>query len=210
MNGIEIIKQYFPTISEKELQEQITIFGTYQRISAGQKLIDFGQYVKTIPLVYKGAIKVLRQDTEGNELFLYYLNPGETCAMSLNCCMDYNKSQVKAIAEEDVELISLPAEYMDKWIPIYPSWKNFVAQTYSTRFQELLHTIDSIAFTKLDERLLNYLNAKSEATNSTIFHLTHQEIAYELSTKREVISRLLKQLEKIGKVKLGRNKIELI
>lgn len=130
--------------------------------------------------------------------------------MSLTCCMGYNKSQIKAVVEEDVELIRLPLEFMDKWMSIYPTWKRFIAQSYSTRFQELLLTIDSIAFAKLDERLLNYLRTKSAATKSTTFNLTHQEIADELNSKREVISRLLKQMEKLGQVKLGRNRIELI
>ena len=188
-------KELFPLITEPSLKESIEQEGTIKEIPVGTVIMDIGGYIRFIPLVTKGCIKVLREDENGNELFLYHLYPGNTCAMSLTCCLSHGQSKIRAIAEEDVELISLPVKYMDKWMQQYPSWKGFVMNTYSKRFDELLTTIDNIAFLKMDERLLKYLNDKSKALNTLTLSLKHQEIAYELNTHREVISRLLKQLE---------------
>jgi CRP/FNR family transcriptional regulator len=171
--------------------------------------MDTGQYIKSIPLLLSGSIKIIRQDDTDGEILLYYVGSNETCAMSLTCCMAHQKSRIRAIAEEDTEMITVPVEKMDEWMIKYESWKNFVMQTYNARFDELLRTIDSIAFQKVDERLENYLKSKGELTESKLLVVSHQQIAEELNSSREVISRLLKHLEKNGKIKLGRNKIEL-
>lgn len=204
------IKNYFPTIHEPALLEAINTVGIVRTFEEGSVIMDYGKYMKALPMLVKGCIKILREDKEGNELLLYYLNEGETCAMSLTCCMANQKSQIKAIAEEPVTMISIPVQYMDTWMKQYEGWRTFVMQTYSNRFNELLNTIDSIAFLKMDERLLQYLYNKVEHTHKHIFHITHQEIAREFNTSREVISRLLKQLEKKGKIELSRNKIKVL
>lgn len=207
---IDLVKENFPSFYEVELQEEIAAVGQIVEVDAGEVLMDIGNYIKTMPLLISGSIKILREDEEGNELLMYYLNAGGTCAVSLTCCMRQEKSSIRAICEEDVQFISIPVKYMDIWMKKYDSWKNFVLETYRQRFDELLETIDSIAFLKMDERLLKYLNDKMEVTKSKVLNVTHQEIAYDLNSSREVISRLLKQLEKLGRIKLGRNKVEIV
>ena len=206
----QILKQHFPLLQEPGLQDLIEKHGQLINASAGSVIIDFGGYIRNIPLLIKGSIKVLREDEQGNEVLLYYLGIGETCAMSLTSCISHEKSAIKAVVEEDVSMIVIPVRFMDEWLSQFKSWKNFVMDVYRKRFAEMLHFIDSIAFMKMDERLLKYLSDKAKITGKQVFHVTHQEIAYDLNSSREVISRLLKKLEKMGKIQLGRNKIELI
>lgn len=202
------IKDHFPLIIQNDLIETIGNKGKIILIKAGERLLDIGQYVKMIPLVTKGAIKVLRQDDDGAELFLYFLYPGNTCTMTVQCCRANLPSEIIAIAEEDTELIALPVEIMDTWMREYDDWRQFILTSYSDRFYELLKTIDSVVFHKLDERLLEYLEEKKKIAGTGTLHISHQEIANDLHSSREVISRLLKQMEKNGQLKLGRNKIE--
>lgn len=174
---------------------------------AGETIIDKGQYIKIVPIVLRGSVKVLRTDEAGHELFLYYIESGETCAMSLTCCSTLSPSDIKAVAEEKTVISGIPVGKHEEWANDYKQWKEFVAFTYQKRFQELLLTIDAIAFQKMDERLLRYLVTKSTQLNALELSITHQEIASELGSSREVISRLLKQLEKRKLVELGRNTI---
>ena len=206
---LELVRKHFPNIAEKALQEEIATVGKLTEFSAGTVIMDVGQYVKLVPLVIEGAIKVSREDEDGHELFLYYLQGGQTCSMSFTCCMMNKKSEIRTIAEENTKMIGIPIRYVDEWMTKYQSWKNFVMQTYDFRMMELVRTIDSIAFHHMDERLLAYLDKKAKATHSKVINATHQEIAYDLNASREAVSRLLKQLENDGRVKLGRNKIEL-
>jgi CRP/FNR family transcriptional regulator, anaerobic regulatory protein len=210
MVDYQLVKSRFPIVHNEELLKNIAQHGIYKEVKAGEVMMEYGQFIKSVPLILNGCIKVMRHDEEGRELFLYYLYPGETCAMSLTCCMANQKSEIRAIAEEDSEFIAIPIQYLDQWMNEYPDWKNLVMQTYSTRFRDLLNTIDNIAFRNMDERLEEYLFAKSQATQSKIINITHHEVATELGTSREVISRLLKQMEKKGKIVLGRNKIEVL
>lgn len=207
---LSLIRQYYPQLAERNLQEEIGNEGTIMHFKAGSLIMDFGAYVKIMPLIIKGSIKVSREDEEGNELFLYYLKPGETCSMSFTCCLMDKKSEIRTVAEEDTTLIGIPTRFMDEWMSRYPSWKNFVMTSYDNRMLELVRTIDSIAFKKMDERLMDYLEQKAEANDSRTLNATHQEIAYDLNASREAVSRLLKQLEKDGVVQLGRNRIELL
>ncbi|KGE85140.1 MULTISPECIES: Crp/Fnr family transcriptional regulator [Phaeodactylibacter] len=207
---LSLIRQHYPQLAERNLQDAIADEGTIMHFKAGSLIMDFGAYVKIMPLIIKGSIKVSREDEEGNELFLYYLKPGETCSMSFTCCLMDKKSEIRTVAEEDTTLIGIPTRFMDEWMSRYPSWKNFVMTSYDNRMLELVRTIDSIAFKKMDERLMDYLEQKAEANNSRTLNATHQEIAYDLNASREAISRLLKQLEKDGVVQLGRNRIELL
>ena len=205
-----LLKTHFPAFYEEDLIKEIAEKGQVTSYKAGDIVMEINRYIKSIFLLVEGSIKIIREDDDGNELFLYYLNPTETCAMALTCCMNNMKSEVRAIAEEDCLIVSLPVKYLDLWMDKYSSWKTYVFRTYNRRFNELLQTIDSIAFMKMDERLYKYLVDKVKATGKTTLRVTHQEIAYELNTSREVISRLLKQLEKRNHIKLSRNRIEFL
>jgi len=193
---------------EKELQKEILKTGIFKSFQPNDVLIREGQCITSFPLVLKGLIRVTRNNDDGNELLLYYLKQNEVCAMSLTCCMTNLTSNVKAVAEEETEVIMLPVEMLDNWMCKYPGWKQFVMQTFQNRFRELIDTIDSIAFLKLDERLVRYFNDRYKQTGTTKLNETHQDLALRLNTSREVISRLLKKLEKEGKIKLSRNFID--
>lgn len=207
---LQLLQENFPQLSDQGLQSEILANSKLVSFEADEVIMDVGQFFKTIPLVIKGSIKVMREDDDGNELFLYYINKGETCAMSLTCCMSNQKSTIRAVTEERTTLFMLPVHFMDQWMADYPSWRAFVMKIYRKRFEELMDTIDSIAFTRMDERLRKYILNKVKTTNTNTLKITHQEIAYELNSSREVISRLLKQLEKKGEIQLSRNKITLL
>lgn len=206
----ESLRQMIPAIADMRLLEAIAEQGRLQQIEAGVELMQPGQYMNSVPIIVKGSIKVLRPDADGKEVFLYYLNPGETCALSLTCCNANLPSEIRAVAEEDTTLISVPLRAHNDWTREFSQWKEFVALTYQNRFQEMLRAIDDIAFKNMDERLLSYLRTKVSQLKMTTLEITHKDIANELGTSREVISRLLKKLEKSGTVKLGRNKVEVI
>jgi CRP/FNR family transcriptional regulator len=163
-----------------------------------------------MPLLLDGVIKVMREDDDGFELLLYFLEKGETCAMTLSCCTGSAMSEIKATAETDSTLLMIPIEKMEEWLGKYKTWRNFIFDSYHERLMEVLQTIDNIAFKKMDERLLNYLKEKSKYYNNSEIKVTHQDIAYDLHTSRVVISRLLKQLEKTNRIKLNRNSITLV
>ncbi len=207
----DLVREHFPDFSELGLQNEIAEVGIIRAFEEGQVILNFGSYVKAVPLLIEGSIKVVREDeADGRELLLYYLNAGETCSMSFSCCMMDKKSDIRTTAEKDSTIIAIPLKYVDEWMSKYQSWKNFVMRSYDSRMQEMIKTLDSIAFKKMDERLLKYLLTKAEAHNSKIIISTHQEIADDLNASRESISRLLKQLEKNGVITLERNKIVLL
>ena len=206
----DVVETYFPHLSEEGLREEIISVGRLDKVDQGEILIDIDEKILFLPLIYQGVIKVHREDDDGNEILLYYLESGNTCASSLTCCMSRKKSTVRAEAEEETFFISVPIDYVDLWLVKYKSWKDFIMNTYSQRFEELLKTVDELAFRKLDERLLHYLEDKSKISGNRVLNVAHREIAYDLNTSREVISRLLKQLENVGEIKLGRGKIELL
>ncbi|MCK8520962.1 Crp/Fnr family transcriptional regulator [Aquimarina sp. D1M17] len=206
---VELEKSY-GHFFEKDLIEEINQVAVFKEVSEGEELIRPGSYIKSMPLILQGAIKILRQDDDGDELLLYFLERGDTCAMTLSCCLGHHKSEIKAIAETEAKLVMIPVEKMEEWTTKYKSWRNFVFDSYHKRLIEAIETIDSIAFLKMDDRLLKYLRDKHKVTSDHIIHNTHQQIAYDLHTSRVVISRLLKKLETEGKVKLNRNSIEVI
>ena len=168
-----------------------------------------GQPVVNVPVVISGSIRVMREDKDGNEIFLYHIYPGQTCAMSLNCCQADKASSIKAVAEDETEVYLLSARLVDDWFR-FKEWKEFVNSTYSMRFNELLQVIDLIAFSNMDKQLLHYLQERARALNTKALYITHQQIADELRTHREAISRLLRAMETKGIVRLGRNTIELL
>ena len=206
---IQELKDNYGHQFEDALLEEISRVGTFKELPEGFKLMEIGQYVKSMPLLLSGAIKILREDNDGDELLLYFLERGETCAMTLSCCLGETKSEIRAIAETDAKLIMIPIEKMEAWTTKYKSWRNFVFASYHGRLMEMLDTIDSIAFMKMDERLIKYLRDKAKVNNGDVVKNTHQEIAYELHTSRVVVSRLLKALENKGKIELHRNSILL-
>jgi len=207
--SIAEFQQVFPDIYERHTVEVILETAKLKKLRADDWMVDIGDPIVYMPLLLKGQLRILREDDEGNELLLYYIRPGETCAMSLTCCSGNAVSNVRAVAEEDTELLLLPIQIIDEWTTKYPSFKSFILKTYQKRFEELLNTIDSIAFHNLDDRLSQLLKQKSEKEGSEL-KTTHQELANQLNSSREVISRLLKQMERKGKIQMGRNKITLL
>jgi len=207
---IQELKEGYGQVFEEALINEIVLVGTFKEIPEGYQLMDIGDYVKGMPLLISGAIKVLREDNDGNELLLYYLEKGETCSMTLTCCMGDAKSEIRAIAETDAKLIMIPIRKMEEWTSKYKSWRDFVFGSYHDRLNELLNTLDSIAFNNMDMRLVGYLKEKARITQDDSIRSTHQEIAYDLNSSRVVISRLLKKLEQIGKIELHRNHIRLL
>jgi CRP/FNR family transcriptional regulator len=193
---------------EKELQNEILSVGIKKTFEPNEIIIREGQFISSFPLVLNGSVRVSRTNNDGNELLLYYLSENEICAMSLTCCMAHLTSNINAIAEEQTEVLLIPVEMLDAWISKYPEWKQFVMHTFQRRFRELIETVDSIAFLKLDERLVKYFIDKNQNSGTTTYTGTHQELALQLNSSREVISRLLKKLEKDGKIKLSRNFID--
>lgn len=194
-------------IFEEALLHEINESGIYKEVAAGEKLIEIGDYVKSMPLLLEGAIKILREDKEGDELLLYFIERGDTCAMTLSCCLGNTKSGIRAVAEKDTTLILIPIEKMEEWTAKYKSWRNFVFDSYQSRLNEMLETIDTIAFMNMDERLMRYLQDKAKINQNELLNVTHHEIAQDLHTSRVVISRILKKLENEGKIKLQRNSI---
>ena len=206
----EEIKNNYGHLFENELLDEIDSIGVIKNVKAGDELIRTGQYLSAMPLLIDGVIKVMREDEDGFELMLYFLEKGETCAMTLSCCTGSAISEIKAIAETDSTLLMIPIEKMEEWLGKYKSWRNFIFNSYHERLMEVLATIDNIAFKKMDERLIEYLKNKSKHYKDSEIKVTHQDIAFDLHTSRVVISRLLKQLEKTNRIKLNRNSIKLI
>ncbi|MEO9482465.1 MAG: Crp/Fnr family transcriptional regulator [Ekhidna sp.] len=207
----ELANQILNSIGiEAELITEILSIGRLKKTSAGRPVVDSESSGKEIPLVLEGLLKVMRQNPDGKEVFLYYLERGETCAMSITCCMDSRNVEFRLIAEEDSSVWMIPTRYLDSWIAKYPSFRRHVLISYQTRFDELLTTIDSIVFSKMDSRLYKYLLDTKQATGSYIINKTHEQIARDLDTSRVVVSRLLKHMEREEKIEQHRNRIEIL
>lgn len=206
----ELLQEKYNHVLDRKLIKEIFEIGTFKSFKKDDIIIDINQPLQHIPLLLSGNIKILREDKEGNELLIYFLEAGETCTMSLTCCMGTTKSKIRAVAEKDSSLVLIPVLNMQKWFNNNESWRNFILESYKTRFDEMLDTIDNIAFMKMDERLYKYLISKTKLHNTKILIVKHLDIAEDLHTSRVVISRLLKQLENNNKIKLSRNKIEVL
>jgi CRP/FNR family transcriptional regulator len=204
-----LLQEKFNKNLDDSLLKEINTIGKLVTFKKNDIIIDINQTLKFIPLLLSGNIKILREDLDGNELLIYFLEAGETCTMSLTCCMGTTKSKIRAVAEKDSSLIMIPVQNMQKWFHENASWRNFILESYQSRFDEMLEAIDNLAFIKMDERLLKYLINKTKLHNSKTIIVKHQDIAEDLHTSRVVISRLLKQLENQNKIKLSRNKIEI-
>lgn len=204
------IKDSVKNLFEPELVEEILQVGKLKTAKEGDVIISIGQPIVYMPIVLEGILKVSMIDDNGKELLMYYLNAADGCAMTFTCCMQEAKSEIQAVAEEDVEMWMIPVEYMDKWMSQYPTWKHFVMRTMQNRFYEMLKALDMVAFNSLDTRLLTYLKEKSSLTGKTVINVSHEQIANDLASSRVVISRMLKKLENDGKVLLYRNQIKLL
>ena len=202
----DFIRRY--NFLEPELQKEIARIAVRKTFQANESLIREGQFISSFPLVLRGLIRVSRTSDNGNELLLYYLKENDVCAMSLTCCMTRQVSDLNAVAEEETEVLLIPVEMLDSWITRYPLWKQFVMQTYQSRFRELIDALDAVAFMKLDERLEKFFIDRYKKSGATTFSGTHQTLALQLNSSREVISRLLKKLEKDGKIEQSRNFID--
>ncbi len=204
------LQEAYGFLFEKELIDEIAEAGTIKMAVAGEKIIEIGDYVTGMPLLLKGAVKILREDNDGDELLLYFLERGDTCAMTLNCCMGETRSEIRAVAERDTTLIMIPVSKMEEWTAKYKSWRNFVFESYHARLSEMLDAIDALAFMNMDQCLMRYLRDKAKINRDEVIHSTHQQIAYDMHTSRVVISRLLKKLELENRISLQRNQIKVI
>jgi CRP/FNR family transcriptional regulator len=200
----------FSYVLDDTLIDKMSQVAQIRSFKKNEIIIDVGQDLAAVPLLLTGNVKVMREDEDGNDLLLYVLESGDTCAMSLTCCMAKSVSKIRAIADSDTQVVMIPVEEMADWFNNDESWRMFILQSYQVRFNEMLETIDTLAFLKMDERLYKYLTDQVKLTASEVLNLTHQNIAKDLNTSRVVVSRLLKQLEKEDKIKLGRNKITVL
>lgn len=207
MNKLEYIRKTFPFL-EKDLISEIAEVSVLLELKPDQSIMGEGDYIKSFPMVLEGSLRVVRLSEDGNELLLYYLNQGEICAMALTCCMGLQKSNIKMTAEDYSIVLAIPVDKPEKWMSEYKTWKEFMMYSYRKRFEELLDTIDSIAFTKLDERIIRFFEDRYKSTQKTVFEGTHLEIAIQLNTSREVVSRLLRNLEKNNLIITERNSVD--
>ena len=192
------------------LKEEVSQFGQLKKFPGGTEILQEDSYIKAIPLVLKGSLKVMRTDPQGHEILLYYITPGESCIMSFLGGIHNETSKVKAVVEEDAEILFIPVDKASEWVKKFPEWSDFIFRLYHKRFEELLAAVNAIAFQKLDSRILQLLKQKSELYKSKEISITHQQLADELGTAREAVSRVIKQMENEGFVKLARNKITLM
>ena len=204
------LKELAPFKSAPQVTEQLQKYGINKTYAEGSVIIQEHNYINSIPIVLSGSIRVMRVDDEGRELLLYYIKAGESCIMSFLSGLHQDTSKIKAIAEEETELLFVPIEKVSLLIKEFPEWLDYIFKLYHKRFEELLEVVNAVAFKKLDQRLLDFIKNKSSLGNTKEIHITHEQIANELGTARVVVSRLLKQLEEEGIIQLGRNKITLV
>jgi CRP/FNR family transcriptional regulator len=192
------------------IRQKLYEFGFAKTFSEGDIILNDNSYIKAIPIVTTGSIRVMRTDEDGREILLYYIKAGESCIMSFLGGMHHETSKIKAVAEEETEVLFIPIDKISFLIKEFPEWLDYIFRLYHKRFEELLEVVNAVAFKKMDERLINFIKKKCELTQSKTLVVTHEQLAHELGTARVVVSRLLKQMEDEGLVKLGRNKITLM
>ena len=203
------IQRLFPLFDQLELVDELAKNSDFMELPAKTELLDSGSYIKVIPLVLSGSVKVFRTDESGREIFLYYIQGGESCAITLSSCLKMEKSSIRAVVQEDTTLLAIPVGVIYDVNKKYPSWHHFVFDTFSQRFDEVLTVLENVVFHHMDERIAKYLIDKALTLNTKELTISHQEIANDLATSREVVSRLLKQFEKKGFLELSRGKITI-
>lgn len=204
------IRESFKNLFEPQLIEEILAVGKLKTAKEGEVIISVGQPIVYMPIVKNGTVKVSMVDASGRELLMYYLNAQDGCAMTFPFSADEYKSEILAVAEDNVEMWMIPTEYMDIWMQKYPGWKTFVMTTMQNRLFEMMKALDMVVFNSLDVRLENYLVEKSKVTGKATLNISHERIANDLASSRVVISRLLKKMENDGKLLLYRNQIKLL
>ena len=203
------LRQYLPSLTDAQLRDDLLAHGTLRRIPSGQTILTERQFVEYIPLVTKGGVKVLRTVEEEKNIFLYFIRPGETCTMTLSSCLNRQVSQVRAITIVESELILLPVERVYFYAKQYSSWHEFTLQSFRDKFDDILEAFERLAFDSLEKRIEKYLTELSTIKEASQINITHAELAIDLGTSRVVVSRALKGLEQLGRLKLGRNEIFL-
>jgi CRP/FNR family transcriptional regulator len=206
---LKMLQDHLGYVLEDDLLNEMAAVAKLRETATDEIIVHVGDHLQMIPIVIEGSIKISREKEDGEEILLYYIEGGDTCAMSLQCCTRKIDSQIKATSMEPSLLLMFPSEYMERWLDQYKTWRQFIMDSYHTRMLELMESIDAIAFMNLDQRLLKYLSDQAKILGSLEIHLTHQQVADDLHSSRVVISRLLKQLETKGEIKLARNKIIL-
>lgn len=204
-----LIKERIGFLFDLKLLEEIYQVGKVREFKKDQVIVDAGEEIFYIPFIIDGSIKVSRENLDGQELLLYYIESGDTCAMTLQCCVRKSMSQIKATTLEDAKILMIPVQYMEEWMNHHSSWRQYILESYHTRMLELIETIDAIAFMQLDERLAKYLSDQAKLLGTLEINYTHQQIAEDLHSSRVVISRLLKQMETKGMIELKRNCVVL-
>lgn len=204
------LSEIIPFKSSPKIREKLLAVGIIKTFDSGVTILRLNSYINSIPIVVKGSIRVMRTDEEGKEILLYYINPGESCIMSFLGGMHQDTSKVKAVAEEVTEVLFVPIDKVSLLMAEFPEWLDYIFKLYHKRFEELLNVVNEVAFKKLDERLLIFLHKKRKQNGQATIQLSHEQLAQEMGTARVVVSRLLKQMENEGLVKLGRNKVTLV
>ncbi len=204
------LKDFFAHQFEDELIDEIVEVGKVKFYREGEHLMNVGDKINYFPFLLRGVFKVLSEDDNGNEVVLYFLERGDTCACVFINSLTEEKSCIRVVAETDSELILIDVKYFDTWLVKYKTFRNYVLESYNLRLKEMIEAIDTLAFKKMDQRLLKYLHDKVQVLRVTTLNTTHQSIAYDLNTSRVVVSRLLKQLENEGKIIIKRNRIEIL
>jgi len=204
------LDDYFTEIFEKTLIDEIVDVGIFKTFKKGELLVDIGDEMTHIPLILDGAVKIIRENKNKDEILLYYLERGETCSISFVNCINQSKSMFRGVVENYTECIFIPINRIENWLIKYKTWREFIIDSYHDRLIEMVEAIRSLAFTNLDERINKYLIEQVKIKQNKNLNITHQEIADDLNSSRVVISRLLKKLEIDKKIKLGRNKLKVI
>jgi CRP/FNR family transcriptional regulator len=210
MDKFQLIEQTFGSIFSDNLINELAKNGRVISFEEGESVISRNDTVKEVPIILSGTAKIVRTDEKGEEHILFYLNEKEACTATFSICAGSKQSEVDFVLETDAKLLLYPVKLMDHLTKEFPGWRYYVCQNYNLRMKEFLQTMDTVVFMKMDERIFSYLQKASEALQTDMINITHQEIANDLSTSRVVVSRLLKQMENEGKLVLHRNRIELL
>ena len=208
---LDTLKNLFPAFTnDNKFMEELARTVIPKSYAKGDTIIDYGDFIRSVPLVVKGLIKVMRENEEGKEVLLYHLSAGYTCAASFSCCMVRKRSEIKVICDEDCIIYAIPLEIADRWMSEFSIWRNFIFTMYDNRMFALIDTIDKLAFSQLDEKLIDYLEELALHKRTKEIKISHAEIANDLNVSREAVSRLLKKLETQEEVKLDRGRITML
>lgn len=206
----EKLNKNYSKIFEDDLIDEIIKVGYFDKIKNGKLLVDKGDYLTHIPLILKGVVKIIRKENKGDELTLYYLEAGDTCAISFANCLNRKESIFKGVVVSDIEAVFIPVDVIDQWLIKYTSWRHFIIDSYHFRLLEMVESIDALAFMKMKKRIWKYLTDKVKFSNNIDLEVTHQDIATDLNSSRVVISRIIKKLHDEGKIATSRNKVKVI